>query len=58
MLTAPTSGMYRRILLTVGFVILSTLGLLPAAGVSRASAQTAQSEIAGCRASEMTGATL
>ena len=57
MLTAPTPGMYRRILLTVGLVILGTLGLLPAAGVSRASAQTPQSEIAGCRVSEMTGQT-
>ena len=57
MLTAPTPGMYRRILLTAGLVILGTLGLLPAAGVSRASAQTPQSEISGCRVSEMTGQT-
>ncbi len=57
MLTAPTPGMYRRIQFTVGLVILGTLGLLPAAGVSRASAQTPQSEIAGCRVSEMTGQT-
>ena len=49
--------MYRRILLTVGLVILGTLGLLPAAGVARAIAQTPQSEISGCRVSEMTGAT-
>jgi len=46
--------MHRRILLTVVLVIVSTLGR---AGIARVSAQTPQSEIAGCRVSEMTGAT-
>jgi LPS-assembly protein len=49
--------MYRRILFTVALATLGLLGVLPMIGVARASAQTPQSEIAGCRVSYMKGAT-
>ena len=52
-LTAPTLRMHRRILLTVALSVLGILGMLPMTDVARASAQTPQSQIAGCTLSNM-----
>ena len=49
--------MHRRILLTVVLVILAILDMRGMGAVARVSAQAPQSEISGCRVSDMAGAT-
>ncbi len=49
--------MHRRILLTVVLVILGIVDMRGMGAVARASAQAPQSEISGCRVSDMAGAT-
>ena len=49
--------MHRRILLTVVFVTLGIVDMLDMGAGARLSAQAPQSEIAGCRVSDMAGAT-
>jgi hypothetical protein len=49
--------MHRCTLLAVVFVNLGILDMLGMAAVASASAQTPQSEISGCRVSDLAGAT-